>query len=351
MQPPASLYVRRASMLSASVLAASPLVSQIAGAHHSNAMYDHDTLTTLEGVVTKYEWANPHVYIYVEAAAQSGERAEWRIEATATGLMRLGGWSENSLEPGERVTVEANLHRDADRHAGLGQSVTKEDGQILHVRESRDGAGEAATFTASSLSGNWLPSGSELTRFLRQAPASLPLTDAGRTAFETFIDVDNPDGANNPGKDCAELPPPVTMMFPVVTTIDVGEDTVSMHMSIVGDVERTVHMNVDSHDGAQYTYQGHSIGRWDGDALVVDTAYFAPHVYGIAENVASGPDKRVSERFELAPDRTSLTYSYVLNDPEYLREPITGSMSWAYRPDLQYLAQPCDIENARRYLE
>ena len=336
---------------SPSVVILFALAGQTASSHHSSSMYDLETVSTLEGVVTKYEWANPHVYIYVEAAPQSSERAEWRIEASATGLMRLRGWSEDSLAPGERVTVEANLHRDGDRHAGLGQSVTKEDGQILHVRESRDGPGEAVTFTASSLSGNWLPSGSELTRFLRQAPASLPLTDAGRTAFETFTDVDNPDGANNPGKDCAALPPPVTMMFPVVTTIDVGEDTVSMHMSIVGDVERTVHMNVDSHDGAEYTYQGHSIGRWDGDALVVDTAYFAPHVYGIAENVASGPDKHVSERFEFARDRTSLTYSYVLEDPAYLSEPVTGSMTWAYRPDLQYLAQPCDLENARRYLD
>jgi hypothetical protein len=339
------------SVLGVVVFAASLLVSQFAGAHHSNAMYDHDTVTTLEGVVTKYEWANPHVYIYIEGAPQSGERAEWRIEANATGLMRLRGWSENSLEPGERVAVEANLHRNPDRHAALGQSVTKENGQILRVRESRDGAEEVVAFTASSLSGNWLPSGSEVARFLRQGSASWPLTEAGRTAFESFTDVDNPDEAINPGKDCAALPPPITMMFPVVTTIDVGENTVSIHMSIVGDVERTVHMNVDSHDGVEYTYQGHSIGRWDGDALVVDTAYFAPHVYGIAENVASGPDKHVSERFELAPDRTSLTYSYVLEDPEYLREPITGSMRWAYRPDLPYLAQPCDIENARRYLE
>ena len=64
---------------SPSVVILFALAGQTASSHHSSNMYDLETVSTLEGVVTKYEWANPHVYIYVEAAPRSSERAEWRI--------------------------------------------------------------------------------------------------------------------------------------------------------------------------------------------------------------------------------------------------------------------------------
>jgi len=329
------------------------LAGQIASSHHSSSMYDLETVNSLDGVVTRYEWANPHVYVYVEARQATGEPVEWRIEAGATALMRLRGWSEGSLEPGERVTVAANLHRNPARHAGLGQTITKADGRVLRVSGPPAEVEEVPVFAAMGLSGNWLPSGEALVHFLggEQGPASWPLTERGRTVLESYTEADNPAAATNAGKDCAPLAAPVSMIFPVLTTIDVRDNIVSMHMAITGDVERIVLMNVDSHEDAGYTYQGHSIGHWEDSALIVDTVNFATQVHGNAEGLASGSRKHVTERFELAPDRTSLIYSYVLDDPEYLSEPITGSMNWTYRPDLQYLAQPCDLENARRYLD
>jgi hypothetical protein len=57
------------------------------------------------------------------------------------------------------------------------------------------------------------------------------------------------------------------------------------------------------------------------------------------------------ERFELSSDRTTLTYRFRLEDPEYLAAPFEGSAIWDHRPDLPYVAERCDLENARRYLE
>lgn len=69
------------------------------------------------------------------------------------------------------------------------------------------------------------------------------------------------------------------------------------------------------------------------------------------DGVPSSPRKHLVERFELSPDRTTLTYRFKLEDPEYLAAPFEGSAVWIHRPDLKYTAEKCDLENARRFLE
>jgi hypothetical protein len=57
------------------------------------------------------------------------------------------------------------------------------------------------------------------------------------------------------------------------------------------------------------------------------------------------------ERLALHEDGSGVTYSYELEDPEYLAAPVTGSVEWQYRPDLDYHAVACDLDNARRFVE
>ncbi len=94
---------------------------------------------------------------------------------------------------------------------------------------------------------------------------------------------------------------------------------------------------------------GHSIGRWDGGTLVVDTARFTPHRLGNGAGLPSGAGKHLVERFALNAEG-GLTYSFELEDPEYLKERVTGTSQWLYRPDVEYVATPCDRDNARRFL-
>ena len=68
---------------------------------------------------------------------------------------------------------------------------------------------------------------------------------------------------------------------------------------------------------------GHSIGRWDGDVLVVDTVGFLP---GVLNAPVRHSDKlHVVERFSLDPKTMKLTRSYVAEDPVYLKGQYTGS--------------------------
>jgi len=87
-------------------------------------------------------------------------------------------------------------------------------------------------------------------------------------------------------------------------------------------VQRVIHLNESSREGVEPSVQGHSIGRWEGDVLVVDTARFAVHRMDNAQKLASGPDMHLTERFALSPDGRSIVYCFEMTDPNYLAEPI-----------------------------
>src|SRR5690606_26002783 len=99
---------------------------------------------------------------------------------------------------------------------------------------------------------------------------------------------------------------------------------------------------------------GHSIGRWEGETLVVDSASFAPNPRGVAATgVPSGPGKRMIERFTLAADGLSLRRETTLEDPDYLTAPVAWVMVWDHRPELDFssASETCDPEVANRFLK
>ena len=115
------------------------------------------------------------------------------------------------------------------------------------------------------------------------------------------------------------------MVLPGFRSIEVRPDAVSIRGED-GGVERVVHLDVSTHAGAAPSVQGHSIGRWDDGALVVDTALFAPHLLGNGGGLPSSPGKHLTERFALNPEG-GLTYSFEVEDPEYLNGRVTGAFS------------------------
>lgn len=74
---------------------------------------------------------------------------------------------------------------------------------------------------------------------------------------------------------------------------------------------------------------------------------------GIGFGVPSGAGKHLVERLALAADRRHIDYSFTLEDPEYLAEPVSFSSVWEHHPELSISsdAEPCDPEIAARFLE
>ena len=175
---------------------------------------------------------------------------------------------------------------------------------------------------------------------------SMNLTERGREAAASFR-----EGIDSPAIDCVAFPAPTMMLVPDIKSIDVRDDIVIIRGEFDA-AERVVFLGQENHDGASPSIQGHSIGRFDGDALVIDTTHFTPHRAALGDGVPSSPRKHLTERLEPSADGTTLVYSFELDDPEYLAEPITGSgVLWWHQPDVEFVALPCDADNARRFAE
>lgn len=322
------------------------LSASMAAGHHSPALFDAQSEITISGVVTGVEWSNPHVYVSVREAGQAGAEATWLIEAFAPTALRQFGWSSDTLMPGDQVVVVGNPARDPVRRMAALQSIRRSGTVLLDLADlsaSPRSATRGAAPEASSLAGVWATLPGPALGMLLDAPATLPATEPGIAAIRSFSD------AANPGVDCVPFSAPLYMVLPGFKQIWLGEDSVVIRGED-GAVERTVYMDSTRDDTAIPSVQGHSIGRWEGDTLVVDTARFLPHRLGIAAGLPSGSGKHVVERFRLDPDGTSLTYTFVLEDPQYLTRSVTGTATWAYRPDVAFSPQQCITDNARRFL-
>ena len=316
-----------------------------AHAHHSGAMYDRSKQITIEGTVARLDWANPHVYIYVAQTADDGRVIEWEVETFPPAVMRRHGWSPDTLRVGDAVSVTGMPARNAD-DAGVYPTLIQRGGSTLYEimagtqRLSTASATDAAT--ANGLDGTW-ETLLALDIVMRFAQSDLPLTEAGAAALANFD-----DRTMNPGIDCIPNAAPTFMIDPDIKRISTGNNVISIggHLG-----ERTIHMDVTTHASALPSVQGHSLGRWEGSTLVIDTTHFADHRTGNGyAGVPSGSMKHLVERLTIDESGTSLTYAFELSDPEFLAAPVAGRVQWSHRPDLDFVREECDLENARRFI-
>ena len=75
-------------------------------AHHGETNYDTDKLVSVKATVTKFEFINPHVQIYLELKNEKGEVEKWTCEARSPAmLVRNGGWDKTTLKPGDTSSL------------------------------------------------------------------------------------------------------------------------------------------------------------------------------------------------------------------------------------------------------
>jgi hypothetical protein len=107
------------------------MVGLPAAAHHSFAAeYDSTKKITLKGVVTKFEWTNPHAHFYVDVADPAGKVANWNLELASPNMMQRNGWTRHSLKEGDHVEVVAAPAKDNTTTASA-TTILKSDGTKL----------------------------------------------------------------------------------------------------------------------------------------------------------------------------------------------------------------------------
>ncbi len=335
------LTASAATAFAASVFAAS--------AHHSMERFDNKKEVTVTGVITRYEWANPHVYVFIEEAKENGEKVEWEIEGGPPAMMRRDGWSRKTLQPGQVVSAVGNPGKNEFKDSMYLTTLKSADETLFsedRFRGSMMTAGDAPAVEADGIDGVWTTL-LVVEAVLQFYPGQIQsnATEKGVAAIEAFDEA-----TMHPGRNCVPFSAPTMMISPDIKRIQTRGDKILIGGEFDG-AERTIHMDATSHDGAERSIQGHSIGRWEDDVLVIDTARFADHAVGTGFGLPSGAQKRLVERISLNEDRTGLTYAFELSDPEFLKEPMSGEVTWVYTPGTEFAPVPCDLENARRFTD
>jgi hypothetical protein len=105
-------------------------------AHHSfAAQYDANKPITLKGIVTRFEWTNPHARFFIDVSDDKGNVTNWNLELGSPNILARAGWTRKALAVGDKVTVEGALAKDGSKMANA-RTVTLASGKTVFAGSS-----------------------------------------------------------------------------------------------------------------------------------------------------------------------------------------------------------------------
>jgi hypothetical protein len=354
-------------MLKHSVAALAALAAAApALAHHGFGRFNNSEMMEAEGTLTGIDFVNPHSYMYFDAMQADGTVQPMRCEMRAATVLRRSGWSEDMFEPGLHVRIEGNPHRDdpsscyietlelgdttleryqqlsdaapvvtANRPARLASGELNISGdwaqeQYLIARAPPPPAGSVPGGRGRGGGGGLVPksmvAGIEAgTLSMADVPPSgwggarVTYTEAGQAASAAVAAI---PASENLRAKCEITSIVFDWVFDgPINRITQRSDEITLEYG--RNLVRTVHMGMNAHPATiEPSRAGHSIGRWEGDTLVVDTVGFAPGVLGGSVPHTAG--LHVVERFSLDAATMSLRRDYTAEDPAYFTDQYLG---------------------------
>lgn len=327
------IFLTRSTMIAALTV---PVFSAVTEAHHSRAEFSEDILE-IEGEIVAVDWWNPHPMITMYTVDDAGLEKTWRIESwqSANSLERKGVPDGNLFRVGDRVTVAG---RESMRRPGLvlGTNVQLADGGEVILRSQGEPhfGGPVVGGVEWSLDGSDIRAGEEPQGIFRVwsidsrdvMPGDVPLTEAAAEQAASFDELrDHPQWSCQP----EGMPLVMDSFYPIEFT-DHGE-TISLRLERT-DATRTIHMNAGaSLDNQAPSRMGYSVGRWDGDTLVVTTDRI-DYPYFDDDGTPQTGSLVIVERFELGDDRRTLQSTAIATDPAAFTAPVTILTRWRWVP-------------------
>jgi len=335
-----------------------PVLVERAYAHHGAGLYDMRKNVELEGKVTGVDFVNPHTYVYFDVVGNDGKVIAMKCETRGATVLRRSGWSPEMFVRGTSIKVKGHPHREDPSACTvdtmtLGNTPTLERYQQLSGAKPVDRTKRPSRLPSGkpNLAGEWAqeqqvlatpPPGRGRTGLvpISQAaairagklpmpagpagwfPPPVKLTAEGQAAAEALRKRPT---SENPRLSCQITSILFDWVFDgAISRITQSASVIKMEYGV--GLTRTVHLNMTAHPAnMKPSRAGHSIGRWDGDTLVVDTVGFEPG--SLAGSLPHSNKLHVVERFTLNPATLELTRGIVAEDPVYFADKYVDSDS------------------------
>jgi hypothetical protein len=351
--------------------------SSAAFAHHGFGRIDGTKNVNLEGTLTGIDFVNPHAYLYFDSVGADGKPLKMRCEMRAATVLRRSGWSPEMFVPGKHVTVNGHPHHDDPSTCYVEDLTIGDAPKIVRYQQLTSAASDAATRPQRlasgepNIAGDWAQEQYLLARAPNGRGGLVPKSMVAAVEAGTVQAADLPNNgwgarpvtltpAGQAAADALKSARPedstrarceiTSILFDWVfdgpiNRIAQAKDTITFEYG--RGLTRMVFMNASTHPaGLKPSRGGHSIGRWEGDTLVVDTVAFAPG--SIAGTVPSSDRLHVVERFTLDPKTLALKRDYTAEDPAYFTDRYAGS-DVVIPADAPFAADRCEDLTYRNY--
>lgn len=250
--------------------------------HHSFAIYDGENPMTLSGIIREHRWINPHAAVVLIVTSEDGTEKDWVLDQGPVNMLSRQGWTRNTLQPGDRITVEFDpLH--SGQPGGLLQNWEFVDkpqvelsGAGTILQQDRPKQVPMSDDEARDFNGVWANSSGgihfDTLRFSSRRAQKPPLRPQYMAMWEQrWADADAGKATTDPTARCISpgFPRFLTMVLP--GEILQAEHQLNWYAEFA---EATVRVYLDGRQQPEDlvpSFNGFSTGQWEGNTLVVTT--------------------------------------------------------------------------------
>ena len=323
----------------------------VSGHHSTGGFYDTGTTIEVTGAVTEVFWRNPHVGLTLEVTNASGETELWEIEGGAWNTVQRRGITPDTVAIGDEVRVAGapgtrGVKAVWATHMQIpdGIEFTLSDRPYPPRWAEASPAPEISASTVAAAAENangifrvWSPSRGFGGGF--RPPAPTAEAQALKDQWDQAVD--------DPGLRCEAPGMPNAILNPYpVQFIDEGD---------------RIRLLIEEWDGNRVIYLdpattpldppvdrlGHSVGRWEGNTLVVEIDHVS-WPYLDAQGTPMSDDVTMVERFTLSDDESSMEYEVTVTDPVYLTAPAAWRRSYTWNPGTEVKPFDCTLRETGR---
>jgi hypothetical protein len=355
-------------------------LASAAQAHHSAVAFDTEKTMTVSGEVVRFVWRNPHMAINMEVVNERGEKELWKIEGPGTTVLSRQGFNRSSINTGDKITVVINPMKSGNP-GGLMMAITLADGTthamtadyqaptteqernrrtipalVEHVpppagetwqerekktrpaelpivgndpRQTGPGALDPEHLAKDwpeapfDLTGTWAFRGEEEWRANYGSYEFKPhpkWTAKGQELYDEFLENARAGkrGAD-PTAQCYPAGMP-RLMTRYGSLMMMQYPTAIFMVSRLNNEYRAIWLDGRDREpeaSRDRNWNGESLGRWEGDTLVVETTGFTDESHLIQLGVVTGDQLKIVERIKVINDGNTMVTEYIMTDPEH----------------------------------